>query len=47
LLDNKKHFEIWSSIFDEIITNKKVSDEILANNISIKANVVMRDEEEK
>lgn len=47
LLDNQKHFEIWSSIFDEIITNKKVSDEVLANNISIKANIVMKDEEEK
>lgn len=47
LLDGQKHFEIWSSIFDEIISSKKVTDEILANNISIKANVVMSDEEEK
>lgn len=47
LLDSQKHFEIWSSIFDEIISSKNVLNEALVNNISIKANVVMQDEKEK
>lgn len=47
LLDNEEHFLLFLSLFTQIIENKEISYETLFNNIHIKADVVMRDEEEK
>lgn len=47
LLDSEKHYNLWNAIYEQIMSDKKISNEILYDNISIKATVVINDEEEK
>ncbi|MDP2103696.1 MAG: 3-dehydroquinate synthase, partial [Candidatus Gracilibacteria bacterium] len=47
LLDSEKHFDSFCTLFNSMISFKEVPDEVLFSNIRIKADIVMRDEEEK